>query len=131
MSARIMVIDDDVALRELIVITLSELGYRVRSAEDGAVALRRLAAEAADVVITDIFMPEKDGFEVINELRGWRDMPRIIAMSSGASFAGTDVLRVAMDLGAHETLPKPLCLLRLEASVRRQLAMLADKRLAA
>ena len=70
---RILIIDDEAALRQTIRLMLEEAGHTVTEAEDGRTGLRRLGEEPADVVLSDIIMPEMEGIETIRELRARRD----------------------------------------------------------
>jgi DNA-binding response OmpR family regulator len=100
---RILVIDDDKLVRETIVDTLIDDGHTVESAENGIEGLRTLRSAPFDLVVTDLYMPEKEGIEIIVEIR--RDFPsvKILAVSGGE----TGQLTVAKLLGADKTLRKP------------------------
>jgi DNA-binding response OmpR family regulator len=105
---RILIIEDDEQLRPMIRRILEKAGYGVVEAPNGKEGIRLFRAQSADLIITDIFMPEKEGLETITELR--RDFPdvRIIAMSGGGIKTGTfSTLPYAKALGAHGTLSKP------------------------
>jgi CheY-like chemotaxis protein len=73
---KILVIDDDVLVRDTIVRILERKGYQVLVAGDGARGLRIFRSERPDLVITDIIMPEKEGLETIREIRGESRTPR-------------------------------------------------------
>ncbi len=103
----ILVIDDDVIVRETIIQILEDCGYRVVSAEDGERALAKFRAERPDLVITDIIMPEKDGMQTIAEIRVERPDVKIIAISGGGRIGNADFLRIARNLGAMDIIPKP------------------------
>lgn len=105
---RILVIDDDVQMREMLRQMLEREGYNVRDASDGKVAMRLFAEEPADLVITDIIMPEKEGIEVIREFR--RDFPevKIIAISGGGYVGPQTYLKIAKGMGAMRTFAKPV-----------------------
>ncbi|MGJ5815604.1 response regulator [Paludibaculum fermentans] len=104
-SAKILVVDDDAAVREVVASMLRTAGYTVSLAANGREALTSLQREQFRVIITDLVMPEQEGIETIKVIR--RDYPdvRVIAMSG--AFGG-DYLRIAGYLGAHGTLAKPL-----------------------
>lgn len=103
--ASILVIDDDEALRLLLRTILEADGHQVREAGNGRIGLALYRAQTADVVITDILMPEQDGMEVILELtREFLDA-RVIAMT-GAS-GNQNFLSVAKLFGARHILEKP------------------------
>ena len=103
---RILVIDDDAHIRALLRTALEHTGYEVAEAPNGAVGMQHYRTQPTDLVITDLCMPEMNGFDVIIDLR--RDFPdaRIMAMSGGAG--GTrDLLPVAAVLGAVQIIQKP------------------------
>lgn len=112
--ADVVIIDDDPQILELFVTTFSEAGHSVRGAADGAIALQLLADRSADLVITDIIMPEKDGIEVILALRALRTRPAIIAISGGSTKLDMhDMLHLARMLKVELVLQKPLTGLQL------------------
>jgi CheY-like chemotaxis protein len=104
---RIIVADDDELLRKATCDVLADAGYEVVGAENGEELLRSYRDGSAALVLCDLFMPEKDGLEVIGQLR--REFPnaKVIAMSGGAYDRGLDLLKVARQLGAVETIAKP------------------------
>jgi CheY-like chemotaxis protein len=104
---KILVIDDDVLVRDTIVRILDRKGYQVLVAEDGARGLRLFRSEHPDLVITDIIMPEKEGLETIRDIRGECPDAKIIAISGGARLGNLDFLQFAGKLGASEMIAKP------------------------
>jgi PAS domain S-box-containing protein len=117
-GARVLVIDDDASLRSAIRRALEQAGYDVEEAADGAAGLRLYREHAAAVVITDIFMPDRDGLELIRDLRSEGRPVQIIAISGGGKSGQVDMLDAAAAFGATRTLPKPLALSKLVATVR-------------
>ena len=105
--ARILIIDDEPSVRELLITMLMEEGHEVVEAADGKAGLRLLQERPADLVITDLIMPEKEGIETIMDLR--RDFPdvKIIAMSGGGIIQAQDYLGMAQGMGAHRVFEKP------------------------
>ena len=103
----ILVIDDEHALREILSQVLTDAGHRVVGAENGKEASKALATSAFDVVLTDVIMPEKDGMQVISEVRKKFPEVRIIAMSGGGHVSRDQYLKIAKGLGAHAILEKP------------------------
>jgi len=104
---RILVVDDDDQIRRMVQRTLERAGYDVEPAADGKEALARFEAHPADLVITDLVMPEKEGLETIMTLiRKWK-APRIIAMSGGGWNHPEEYLEAARVLGVAATLEKP------------------------
>ena len=116
--ARILLLDDDRALRDVVRMILEEAGHTVCDAPDGRAGVEMYRENPADVVITDIRMPEKTGNEAILELRAEFPDVKIIAMSGGGS-VGTDIyMRVAKKLGADEAISKPFAPDELLAAIR-------------
>lgn len=120
-SRRILVVDDDAATRRSLDLLLSKAGYTVMQAGDGAGAVRLWRDHGGDLVILDLFMPEKDGLETIIELRAHDPTVRILAMSSGGRNARLDVLADAKLLGAVLTIEKPFTASQMLAMVDRAL----------
>jgi CheY-like chemotaxis protein len=105
--ARVLVVDDEKPIRDLIRQTLEHAGHVVIEAPDGRMALRRFRETPAALVITDILMPEQDGLGLIRELRHEFPAVKIIALSGGSVKIGFDVLEVAKRFGAVTALEKP------------------------
>ncbi|MBI3758100.1 MAG: response regulator [Deltaproteobacteria bacterium] len=104
----ILVIDDETSVRTLMRQVLEEEGYQVDEAGDGEEGLARLQATLADLVITDIFMPHKEGIETIRELRHRFPGVKIVAISGGGRQSRLEPpLSEAQLFGAHHTLAKP------------------------
>ena len=99
--------DDDELLRGALRVVLEGAGYEVIEAADGDAGLRLQREQAADVVLVDIFMPERDGLEVIKALQAETPRPKIIAVSGGGKTGQIEVLRAAAAFGASRTLLKP------------------------
>ena len=107
--ARILLVDDDSDLQRLLGRQLTTAGYQVFCASNGAGALKIMKLEQVDLVITDIVMPDMDGCELIMELRGHINPPRIIAMSGGSySLTGESLLKVVRLMGADRVMQKPV-----------------------
>jgi CheY-like chemotaxis protein len=86
---------------------LEQAGYTVAEAADGEEALRRLPTVQADLVITDILMPEKEGIETIVSLRRQRPAIKIMAMSGGGRVGASHCLEMAREFGADASISKP------------------------
>jgi CheY-like chemotaxis protein len=107
-ARRILVVDDDGEMRDAVARILREAGYEVELAPDGDAAIEAQRARPADVVITDVFMPTRDGLETIQYLRNEYPSVGIIAMTGGSPTGRIDeYLRVAKVAGADVTLRKP------------------------
>ncbi len=103
--ARILLIDDTDAVRGLFRVVLEQAGHVVQEASNGSEGVRLFRGTPADVVITDLYMPDCDGFEVMTTLRREVPVPKIRAIS-GQSGTG-DLLAAATLLGADLILSKP------------------------
>lgn len=117
--ARVLVIDDDSLMRDLIRIYLEQDGFEVIEAGDGQDGVSRYRQRPPDVVIVDIFMPRKDGIETIMDLRDLDPGAQILAISGGGELAGMEYLSYARSLGADNILPKPFKREELIAAVRK------------
>jgi len=121
--ASILVIEDDALIRQFLLEALTRQGYAVRVAIHGIEGLRFYRAEPADLVLTDLVMPEQDGLSTIMELRQIAPTVRIIAMSGGMVQNPQLYLQLAEKLGADRVLRKPFLLQDLLALVTEVLAL--------
>lgn len=114
---RVLVIDDNDDFRKLALLWFQLHGIEAEGASNGAEGLEVQRARPATVVVTDIFMPEKDGIETIQDLL--REFPgvKIIAMTGRESLTDYDAFEVARELGAAKTFRKPFKLDDLVAAV--------------
>ena len=103
----ILIIDDDDSVRESLRRTLHKEGYTIMEASEGRRGLKQLERQPVDVILLDMFMPDKDGLETIMALRRTHPGMKIIAMSGGGFKGRVDVLDVAKKLGVRRTLAKP------------------------
>ena len=101
---RVLVIEDNGDLRDVVRLALESAGHQVRTARQGLEGLACLNGHEVDLVVTDLFMPEMDGIEVIAALRRQFPGVKIVAMSGRP---GVDYLAVAKELGAARILRKP------------------------
>jgi DNA-binding response OmpR family regulator len=104
---RVLVIDDNPDIRKTIQWLLEDEGFVVAVAENGREGLGLQRRQPADVVVTDIFMPEQDGIETIWQLREEFPHVPIIVISGGGAAGKADYSVVAHELGAKKTLRKP------------------------
>jgi len=104
---RVLVIDDNPDVRSTLQWLLESEGFVVLLAANGAEGLKVQRRRPADVVVTDIFMPEQDGIETIWQFRQEFPHVPIIVMSGGSSIGGSDYAVVARELGAKKVLRKP------------------------
>lgn len=119
---RILIIDDEAPIRSMIRLILERAGYAVAEAADGLEGIQRFREKPADLIITDLIMPNKDGIGMILELKKEFSAVKIIAMSGGGLNRPEGYLRGAKKLGAAYTLSKPISrqeLLRVVADTLR------------
>jgi DNA-binding response OmpR family regulator len=103
--AHILVIDDE-SIRSMLALILQKEGHRISVAENGKIGMNLFKAEGADLIITDLVMPEQEGVETIMQLRQQFPELPVIAMSGGGSRADT-YLAICKRLGVRSTLAKP------------------------
>jgi two-component system phosphate regulon response regulator OmpR len=120
---KLMVVDDDPRIRELLRRYLSENGFSVATAENGASMNRLWQRERFDALILDLMLPGEDGLAILRRLRGASDPTPVIMLTA----KGEDVDRiVGLELGADDYLPKPFnpreLLARIHAVLRRSRA---------
>ena len=101
--ARILVIDDDQTVRDLLRKALAGAGHQVVDAPGGQEGIELYRQAPADLVITDLFMPQTDGLTVIEEVRKDNPNAKIISMTAGEG----DDCALAKELGAERTFVKP------------------------
>ena len=124
--SRILVIDDDDAVRHTIQVVLERAGYEVVCVADGEQGVRAFERSAPlQLVITDIIMPNKEGLETIIEIRSHDATTPIIAVSGGSRTGNADFLKMALKFGANALLPKPFGHEDLVAAVHRLLPVSA------
>lgn len=118
---RILIVEDDANTRRSLEILLTKAGYEAVPAANGAEAVRIWRDFGGDLVILDLFMPEKDGIETIVELRALSPGVRVIAMSGGGEKKRLDVLGHTKLLGAVLTIEKPFAPAEMMQMVERAL----------
>jgi CheY-like chemotaxis protein len=104
---RILVIDDEPLIRSAVVTILTRAGFSVEEASDGRAGLAKFHKTPPDVVITDIFMPHRDGIEIVMELKRLYPHTTIIAMTGGGQMRMMEIGSAAKILGADHILHKP------------------------
>jgi len=116
---KILVVEDDSAIRNLITITLETQGYQFLTAKTGSAAIFEAASHKPDIIILDLGLPDMDGVDIIKKVRTWSNMPIIVV---SARDADKDKI-CALDSGADDYLTKPFSveelLARLRVSQRR------------
>jgi DNA-binding NtrC family response regulator len=112
--ATILVIDDDDVVRDFLVEAIEQAGHEVVSANGGIAGIGKFTQSHPDMVLTDIVMPDRDGLEVIAEIRSADPGARIVAMSGGGFRANAvSCFDAATKLGAMAVLQKPFKLAQL------------------
>ncbi|GLW61645.1 hypothetical protein Hthe01_19940 [Hydrogenophilus thermoluteolus] len=121
MSHKILVVDDEEAISLALEFLLKRAGYEVAVARDGVEALERIAAWRPDLVLLDIMMPGKDGFEVCQSVREMNDLtpqPKIVMLTA----KGRDVERTkGLAVGADDYVVKPFSTEELLQRIARHL----------
>jgi DNA-binding response OmpR family regulator len=120
-TMKILVIDDEAAVRYAITRILEKNGYEVATAADGVRGMSQFHAWHPDLVITDLIMPEQEGMQTIKQLRQADPAVKILAISGGGRIVNVDFLQVARRIGADEILAKPFDSRELLSMVRRLL----------
>jgi len=120
-KAKVLVVDDSPTMRQLIVFALKRLsGLEIAEAGDGVAALKKLASESFDLLLTDINMPIMDGLKLVSLIRNdpqYQSLPVVVITTEGAEH---DKER-ALALGANEYITKPIQTARIIEVVRRLL----------
>lgn len=115
----ILLIDDDEPVRETIAANLEDWGYAVETAQDGLDGLNKLANahKAPAMIITDIIMPNMEGFTLIKKIRNTGNDIKILAMSGGGGPKEANNLETAKKIGADMVIGKPFDMYELEEMV--------------
>ena len=114
MEKTILIVEDDVNIRELLQLYLSQEGYRIETAQDGADGLRAFKRVHPDLVLLDLMMPVMDGTQMIRELRTFSQTPVIVLTAKGEVFDKVTLL----ELGADDYITKPFEMREVIARVR-------------
>jgi len=118
MSERILVVDDEAGIRSTLSGILEDEGYQIASAGTAAEAALRLGSESFDAVLLDLWLPDRDGLELLSELREQSFLPPVIVISGHGT---VDTAVQAIRLGAYDFLEKPLALSRVVVTVQNAL----------
>ncbi|MDY0389934.1 response regulator [Desulfobulbus oligotrophicus] len=118
---RILVIDDDDQMRTLLRQVMEWAGYEVMEAENGREGMQKHLKQPADLVITDLIMPEQEGLETITSLKKAYPAIKIIAISGGGRIGPEAYLPAAQELGADKVFTKPFDVHELAEAVRELL----------
>jgi DNA-binding NtrC family response regulator len=113
---KVLVAEDEVHLGQILSNFLTGRGYALRTVTDGRAALEALRAEAFDVALLDIVMPELDGLEVLKQVRADADPPEVIIITGNGTI---ETAISAMKLGAYDYMAKPYRMAEIDVLVRR------------
>jgi CheY-like chemotaxis protein len=119
-TGRVLVVDDNAEVRAMLEDALTALGYRTRTASDGAAAVRAVIDESPDVVLLDVYMPGLSGVGALPTIVALAPHAKVI-MISGA--ANEDVLKRSLAFGAHDYVTKPFEISNLSRALETALAM--------
>ena len=111
---RVLLVDDDAELTEMLADYLTREGFEVECAHNGEEGLARALGDAFDIVVLDVMMPRLGGIEVLNRIRGQSDLPVLMLTAKGDD---TDRI-VGLELGADDYVPKPCTAREITARIR-------------
>ena len=120
---RILVIDDEEKIRELLCKVMNRAGFEVIEAENGRIGQRLFEENPTDLVITDLIMPEQEGIETIQALKSKYPSVKIIAISGGGRLEPAGYLSAAEGLGADRIFAKPFNINELTSAVNELLGI--------
>jgi DNA-binding NtrC family response regulator len=118
-GARVLVVEDDAAMRDLLREALDDEGYEVEAAADGRAALERIRLGGIDLVVSDVKMPELDGIDLLREIKAVEPSPHVITITA---FGSIDTAIRAVKLGAFDYITKPFEIDQLLLTVGKALA---------
>lgn len=110
----IYVVEDDKAIRNLVLYALKEKNYQVRGFEDGLNVVESLKNENVDLLILDIMLPEKDGIEILKEVREFSDIPIIMLTAKNDEYDKV----LGLESGADDYITKPFSILELISRIK-------------
>ncbi|MCV4776458.1 response regulator, partial [Escherichia coli] len=102
--SNILIVDDEQSYRQLLTLVFESDGHSIRTASNGREALELIKAEPADVIITDVRMPDMDGIELLKSAREYQPDIGVVLMTA---FASVETAREAFKLGADDFIQKP------------------------
>jgi DNA-binding response OmpR family regulator len=118
---RILIIDDDDSIRGFIRRVLEHHGYEIQEARNGDEGIRLYRSWKPDLVLLDLYMPEKDGLETLRDLRQESPLPKVVTMSGGGPRYDVAILQSSRFLGSNSALVKPFTIGELTEIVRNTL----------
>jgi two-component system chemotaxis response regulator CheY len=121
MAKNILVVDDSSSIRKIVSLSLKVLDFNIISAEDGVIALEKLSQNSIDLLITDLNMPNMDGYELIKNVRAnstYKDLPIIVLSSLSSEFD----INEGLLSGANSYLMKPFNAVKIKFEVAKYLS---------
>ena len=118
MAKRILLVDDEKDILDLLEFNLESEGYKISKAQDGEEAIKKAYDKKPDLILLDIMLPKKDGFEVIRELRASKETMDIPVIFLTAKDSEIDEV-VGLELGADDYIVKPISIRKLLARVKK------------
>lgn len=115
---RVCIVEDDPIMLDHVADMVEGLGYEAMKALDVDSGLRLIERNAPDAVIVDILMPDRDGLNLIMDIRPRLETLRVVAITGGGRLGAGPILDMARGLGAHATLVKPFTSADLEAALQ-------------
>jgi len=120
MSKKILIVDDEKDILDLLEFNLEAEGYKTISAKDGEEAIEKALKKSPDLILLDIMLPKKDGWEVLRELRAGKETATIPVIFLTAKDSEIDEV-VGLELGADDYIVKPIAMRKLLARVKATL----------
>jgi DNA-binding response OmpR family regulator len=117
----VLIVEDDIELREMLKLSLSRRNFTVFEADNGKSAIAHFKPTITDLVVTDLIMPEEDGLKVVIKLRELKPTIKIIAISGGGKVGPGSYLNLAKALGADAIYSKPFSINDLIAKIEQLL----------
>ena len=122
-AGKILVIDDEEKIRDVLEYALKSEGYEVRCAGNGREGMKLLETEQFDLIVSDIIMPEMDGFELVRGLKKEAHATPVLIMSGGSARLSSEaLLEMAQMFSARQTLKKPFLIDQFLSAVRDLIA---------
>ena len=120
MSVKILYAEDDIMMQKIVVHSLIRLGYEVTTVDDGLEALDVLRSEVYDLIILDLFMPKRSGFEVVEQMREDLNISTPVLILSRSHL--DEAINKAYTAGANDFIVKPFMPEELVLKITRMLA---------
>lgn len=114
--AKILVVDDEPEIREILVGFLESLEHQVEIACDGKEAIEKIRSNSPDLVLLDVKLPDIDGTKVLKEVRSWNSELKVILITGNIEY---DLAKMSQSLGVQGFVPKPFDLMQLKRMLQK------------